>query len=235
MLCSKYEAALTIGERGAVKKAGFGAAASTFAASTVSSAGAGTVVSDTCSPSVVGCSDSTGAGSEFFSSSSDAATSATLAESIAGSVTRLTSTSLLEVMDIVPFLLSQASTWTPTEKPSRNPSAASMRASSPAIVVAILKTASIPSLVTLASINFPIGRVRSCSRSNLIPLPISIELAAKTVGPAEVLPCSPQVTILPEIVRAFESAAVIVIGKLIFIGLNLLPLGFAQHSSRRWR
>ena len=68
-----------------------------------------------------------------------------------------------------------------------------------------------------------------------MPLPISIELAANTVGPADVFPCSPQVTILPEIVRAFESAAVMLIGKLIFIGLNLLPLGFAQHSSHRWR
>ncbi len=49
------------------------------------------------------------------------------------------------------------------------------------------------------------------------------------VAPALVKPFSSQETIFPEIVRFLLSAAVSVTGKLIFIGLSLLPLGFAQR------
>ena len=136
-------------------------------------------------------------------------------------------------MTITPSLLSQASTLTPTEKPSRNPSAASTSESSPAIVLAILNTASIPESVISYERSLPIGRVRSCSKSNFTLLLNLIESAPNTVGPAEVLPCSPQVTMRPEIVRAFESAAVSVIGTSIFIGLSPPPLGSVLLTLRQ--
>ena len=61
-------------------------------------------MSDTWSPSV-GFSESAVAKSEsFFSSFSDAATSLTRAESIAGSVTRETSSRVAEVICITPLL-----------------------------------------------------------------------------------------------------------------------------------
>ena len=125
---------------------------------------------------------------------------------------------------ITPSTLSQASTLTPTEKPSRKPSAASTKESSPAIVLAILNTASMPVSVISYERSLPIGRVRSCSRSSFTFLLNLIESAPNTVGPAEVLPCSPHVTMRPEMVRAFESAAVSVIGTSIFIGLSPPPL-----------
>ena len=60
-----------------------------------------------------------------------------------------------------------------------------------------------------------------------------IESAAKIVGPADVLPCSPHVTMRPEIVRAFESAAVSVTGISIFIESSPpLPVS-VQRSLRR--
>ncbi len=78
-----------------------------------------------------------------------------------------------------------------------------------------------------------IGRVRSCSSNNLTGFEKSIDPFSNTVAPADVFPRSPQVTIVPEIVRLRLSAAVSVIGKLIFIGLSpLLPV-FVRHSLRR--
>ncbi len=50
----------------------------------------------------------------------------------------------------------------------------------------------------------------------------SIESLANTVGPTEVLPRSFQVTIVPLIVREATSAAVIAIGRLIFIRYQVL-------------
>ena len=138
-----------------------------------------------------------------------------------------------DLIIMTPSWLSQASTLTPTEKPSRNPSAASTSESSPAIVLAILNTASMPESVISYESNLPIGRVRSCSKSSLTFLLNLIESAPNTVGPAEVLPCSPHVTMRPEIVRAFESAAVSVIGTSIFIGSSPPLLGSAQLTLRQ--
>ena len=186
-------------------------------------------MSDTCSPSVGWVASATSSGAE----SSDAATSATRAESIAGSVTSEVSTIDDLLMTITPSWLSHASTLTPTENPSRNPVDASIRLSFPAAVSAILNVATMPESVISCAISLPIGRVRSCSKRSLMFLLNLIESEAKIVGPAEVLPCSPHVTIWPEIVRDCESAAVSVIGTSIFIGLGPLPLGFVQRSSRR--
>jgi len=111
-----------------------GAAAITsgLEASTASVVVASEVVSDTRpSPSVNGTS-TVGTSSVF----SDAATSETRAESIAGSVTSETSISFAAVMCITPSLLFHESTFTPTEKPSRKPVLASTSASSPADVLA---------------------------------------------------------------------------------------------------
>ena len=149
-------------------------------------------MSDTCSPSDCFVVSVT---SGEVAESSDAATCATLADSIAGSVTNDVSTIELLLMTITPSLLSHASTFTPTENPSLMPVAASTKASFPAVVSAILNVATIPVSVTSCAISFPIGRVRSCSKSNLMPLLKLIESLANTVGPADVLPCSPHVTI----------------------------------------
>ena len=83
------------------------------------------------------------------------------------------------------------------------------------------------------SINLPNGRVLSCSNSNFTGFEKSMLSLANTVLPADVFPASFQETIVPEIVRLFVSAAVMVIGKLIFIGLSPPPLGFAQRSLRQ--
>ena len=102
-------------------------------------------MSDTCSPS--GCLFVSVTSSEV-TESSDAATSATLAESIAGSVTNDVSTIEDLLITITPSWLSQASTFTPTENPSLMPVAASTKASFPAVVSAILNVATIPESVT---------------------------------------------------------------------------------------
>ena len=123
---------------------------------------------------------------------------------------------------------------TPTENPSLKPSAASNKESSPAIVAATLKVASMPVSSAVMSIKRPIGRVRSCSSNNLTGFEKSIESFSNIVAPALVMPFSSQDTILPEIVRFLLSAAVRVIGKLIFIGLSPPPLVFVRYSSHRY-
>ena len=153
--------------------------------------------------------------------SSEAATSETLALSIAGLSTSETSTNVLAVITITPSLADHLSTSIPTLKPSRSPSAASTNASDPALVFPILNTASIPVSVSLYSITLPIGRERSCSKNSLTFFK-AIELAANFVRPADVLPSSFQVTIVPDIVRESLSAAVTATGIVNFIILSPL-------------
>ena len=95
---------------------------------------------------------------------------------------------------------------------------ASSKASEPAVVLIILKLAFIarsPSIVIDKV--FPILRVESCSRfrktffGSMLPL-------AKITFPLEALAGSLKATIRPLIVRASESAAVITIGIVSFIG-----------------
>ncbi len=89
--------------------------------------------------------------------SSLAATSATRAESIAGSVTKLTSMSLADEITIAPSWFAQSLSFTPTEKPSLSPSAASTKASDATVVFASLNLASMPVSVTSALSILPIG------------------------------------------------------------------------------
>ena len=195
-------------------------------ASTVSAAAlSGTVVSDTCSPSVVGFvfSVSSSKDSEFSSIDSSslvsvslAATELTRALSIAGSETKDTSSSEPLATTRTPSTKSCAFTLTPTLKPSRKPVAASTSASLPAVVSAILNVASIPCSVAVIDKTFPIGRVRSCSSNNLTFL-VAIDSGLNVVSPADVDPVSFHVTTRPVIVRVSLSADVIVSGMFSFI------------------
>ena len=196
-------------------------------ASTVSAAAlSGTVVSDTCSPSVVGFVSSVSSSTESELSSVDltsssasvslAATLETRALSIAGSETKLTSSSEPFATTNTPSTKSCAFTLTPTLKPSRKPVAASTNASLPAVVSAILNVASIPCSVAVIDKTFPIGRVRSCSSNNLTFL-VAIDSGLNVVSPADVDPVSFHVTTRPVIVRDSLSADVIVSGMFSFI------------------
>ena len=89
--------------------------------------------------------------------SSEAATSETRAESIAGVSTRETSTRLLILTTKPSSVLSYSVNLIPTLKPSFKPSMASTIASLPRWVLAILKVASIPVSVVSKSNTLPIG------------------------------------------------------------------------------
>ena len=134
-MCSKYEPADTIGDRGAVNITGRGAAAMLCGTASTASVGASVVgvFSTSFSPLIVGFVESVSVAPDSDSELSLAAI-ATFALAMAGSVTSETSFNLLALIFRTPSTFLYLSARTPTEKPSRSCVLASTSASFPALV-----------------------------------------------------------------------------------------------------
>ena len=178
-------------------------------------------VFSTASPSVDGvgvASASSDDGSEF-SGAVFAATFDTRAESNAGLCVKATPTKSALLTTIVPSSLYPKSiAFASTLNPSRSPSIASWIASDPAVVFEILNVALIdfPSGESSIVKVLPIGRAESCSRFNFTFAGV-IDPALNRTLPVDALAAVSNATICPVIVRASESAAVIVNGVFTFI------------------
>ena len=107
-------------------------------------------------------------------------------------------------------------------------------ASDPALVLEILNVALIdlPSGASSMPMLFPIGRAESCSKLSLTGAGINEPALNKTL-PVDAFAGVSNCTIWPVIVRASESAAVMVNGVSTFIGSSPLEFGFLLHSTRR--
>ena len=143
-------------------------------------------------------------------SCSDAATLVTSADLNAAACTSETSIRRAALTRYTPPLLIPLITSTPTDKPLRRFSDASIKLSVPRVVLDTLNSAKIPELSSVTFFMRPIGCFGSCSNNSFtfVGSSILIEPASKITLPAEVLPISsPNGTILPAIIRRDSDAS----------------------------
>ena len=212
---------LTIGLRGAVR---IGAAACTTGVTASTSAASTSGVSFSIVVSSWFSSAAASVVSGVSPSSSLAATSKMLASTKAGRVTCATPDNVALLTFITPLSMVYSSALASIEKLGRKPSAASISASVPAVVGAILKAMLIPAGVisSLPAIPRPKTFVATCSRLRIMfsALKSAKDPNSNATAPAEVLPTLPNGTTMPRITRVSVSAASILPSKLIFISFT---------------